>query len=410
MTLGLDFVKIFSIRLHYLLVFGLITHYNVLSSAASQYYYHGFKSFFIFFTLQAPVMLSPHSNSSMLGPFRFQYFNMEKWKTFSKFSTVPQMSSLIAVHGRLYSVGGLYKPMVQFFENRYDDDYDFSDPNWAISHDLLRYDAEHNQWKSLPSMRIARHNVLLTHMSGYIYAIGGLDEYSADYDGNEYDDYYDYDDTDLIGHAVERFDLKNKRWEDVPSLPQGYRWTSAVTFQGHLMVYGVCINTATLPSDTVCRHVIAIYNSVVNRWEIKLTEHHRLQWVASWCFSRPHGKCPLLDVQGDTCYRVLYELNDNEKCLKASVNKLQTKFLRSLSISMGEAVPQESIPNNNLGAFRIEDKVYANMNGSAVKIKKLENNETQDVNLDAWKSLQPISLQYSNGVLFTFDKKRVDSC
>ena len=100
---------------------------------------------------------------------------------------------------------------------------------------------------------------------------------------------------------------------------------------------------------------------------------------------------------------------------------------RTLYRPVSESVPQDRIPDDNgLGAFRIGDQVWLNVNGCIHKIDvKIDDDEEEgsDVNLDAWKALplpkvrvwpwlmtQPHLHERSNSVVLTFERKKVDIC
>ena len=90
-------------------------------------------------------------------------------------------------------------------------------------------------------------------------------------------------------------------------------------------------------------------------------------------------------------------------------------------------IEHRRIDNNGLGAFRIGDQVWLNVNGCVHKIDvKIDDDDEEgsDVNLDAWKSLpipkvrvwswlimtQPNLHEHSNSVMLTFERKKVDIC
>ena len=384
-------------------------------------------------------MLRNH-NKDMTGAFYINFFDAEtqKWKQLQKFSTLPQLSNLIVAEDQLFAVGGVCEYGVPrsplSSTDEYSDDEDYRNyPNLYLRHmyfreprerrertpelhtkyvaDMFRYQPGGNKWVKFPPMKNARKNLLLVYVSGYIYAIGRHK-----------------------GEIVERFDMAKKEWSDVTPLPQcGAWWTSAVDFQGQLVVCGVENYNADIWGKR-CRHTIAVYDSAADRWHKGLTELH--QYHPDF---RCHHTRPALLVQGDACYRVSYKIQEVEKkkfTFTAEVNQLElswvpnpkvkSKIKTFAKVSIGEAVPQDRIPiDNTLGAFRIGDQVWLNVNDHILKIdvKIDDDEEDADVNLDAWKSLpmpkedfdveewrRPHHYEHTNSVVLTFERKRVDIC
>ena len=88
-----------------------------------------------------------------------------------------------------------------------------------------------------------------------------------------------------------------------------------------------------------------------------------------------------LFVRQDNIYRVMYKED-----FRPVVNILELQSLRNgISVSVGEAVNQDWIPSNRLGAFRIQGDVYFNAKGFVYQTDlKIEADQTSDVDLQAW--------------------------
>ena len=85
---------------------------------------------------------------------------------------------------------------------------------------FFKYNAPRNEWIVLPSMLKAHYFPALVQSDGFIYAVGG----------NELDEMQNTD--------VERYDIVNERWEEVASMPWGFRRISAVSCHDSVIVLG----------------------------------------------------------------------------------------------------------------------------------------------------------------------------
>ena len=347
----------------------------------------------------------------------FSYYDYKtaSWRKLPRFSTLPDRATLIVGNGILYAVGG-----VRFVEHRgqgycsscdiyHDEDYV---TRWSLKSSCAfkRYDARLNCWLQLPSMKKARDAAFLVYADGCIYVIGGwisrkeclqrtLGGTITFTEGNEH------------VNSVDRYDMRKKVWENIGELPKGVCWSSAVAFQGHLLIFGMDGLSIKEPSSRKCRHVIAMYNPDTDAWDTKLNEQHPGKNVR--CADSKDAK---LFVHEDKCYRVLYQAagsdqSNDSPMVTATVNSLMFKQLRNgtTAVRLGEAVSQDNIPVNGVGAFRIQDKVFVNANKLVYKTDlRINPDDCTDVNLGNLVRLQSASLQNnSNAVVFTIDRNKV---
>ena len=194
-----------------------------------------------------------------------------------------------------------------------------------------RYNAATLEWTKLPGMTVARERCHMVHSDGYIYALGGVNHFSHNF-----------------LNSVERFDLKENRWETVAPLPIKFCHMSAVVYQGHLLIYGAPEYTA---SPGRVRHTLLVYHVRKNRWEVLLTGLHYLS--VGWPRSA-------LVVEDDICYRVIYEAYMVKNPVP-QVNQLLFHE-RNSKVMVGDQHKQTLIPkvNNKVGAFRIKDEIFVN--------------------------------------------------
>ena len=198
-----------------------------------------------------------------------------------------------------------------------------------------RYNPATLEWKKLPGMTVARERCHLVHMSGYIYALGGVNHFSHNF-----------------LNCVERFDLNGNVWESVAPLPTKFCHISAVVYQGQLLIYGAPEYKA---SPGRVRHTLLTYHVSMNRWEVLMTGLHYLSigWPRS-----------ALLVEDGICYRIVYEAYMMKNPIP-QVHQLQfqEKGSHLQKVMVGDAHRQNFIPklNNKVGAFRIKENIFVNI-------------------------------------------------
>ena len=128
------------------------------------------------FSFQVPISISSEL-TGWLSPLHFYEEKERKWKSLSKFDSMFHVPSLIVVDETLYAVGGLEKDIeVVEDENGFTDERDIP----STKNRFLQYDSVNNQWDNLLPIMVARQQVILVHLDGFIYAIAGKDA-----DGNQ---------------------------------------------------------------------------------------------------------------------------------------------------------------------------------------------------------------------------------
>ena len=384
------------------------------------------------------------------------YFDVDakKWKQLSKFKTLIERPSLIVVEGKLYSAGGHKHATiedesdygassdlsdyedVQHFRNRrsrgsyysWEESYlyDSDDDDEYIYHDLnvsrkkfLCYNASLNKWEPLPSMKKARQSFPMVSLDGYIYAIGGYDEHRK-----------------LLIGDVERFSIAKDEWESLASLPEGFHWVSAVTYDKKILAYGISgsVVTSNDPAGKVTRsnarkHVLHMYDPSTKAWQCIDEEDHTTSVTYGNNLRALISSEALLFKYKDHCYRVLYKWHTSKKAKDTSGRKSKEKtplwpsdlYLKAHSVavlelkpegdnsevSVGESINQDLIGGNRVGAFHIQNEVFVNVNGSVFKTElKIGAEQTEKVNLHGWKGFK-IAKEHSNVVYFTFDQQKL---
>ena len=363
---------------------------------------------------QAPIRFVPCEDIGTDDcSLRYYSVKTKEWRHISLLNPLDRLASIINVQGYLYAVGGL--------EEEWELEDVWSDSSMGYFDDDYMYDREteheyvgskcknlfsvyipkDNVWRKLPPLPSARHSMLLVHLRGFIYAIAGLDK----------------DDNELC--HVERYSFAQKKWETLAALPKGFKCVSAVAFQDKVLVYGVSmVVPGSSGSESSRKHVILLYNASKNVWLTKLSKQ-----VEGSAKSGSSIQSPALFVYKGQCYKILYQKYDSGKepsvsdlysgygnTYIPSVNKLELHTRgNAVSLSVGEEVKQDLIPGNTIGAFRIEQKVFVNQDGFVFKTDlKIEESQTVDVNLDAWKSFRNSSHvgRFTNLTSFTFDWKK----
>ena len=266
--------------------------------------------------------------------------------------------------------------------------------------DVFQFNAEKNKWVKLPSM-IKPHDMEAGHMlyhNGFIYVLGG-----AHYDDNRND--------------VERFCIAEQKWERLASLPSPFYFGPGIVYQDRILVYG-----AAEEVTEGYNHKLLEYNPTSNTWETLLAEEFNCYYdddISEWTF------CPVIFEHNGQFYRVLYTPKENFNPLKRQLyqvmgrrilnHNLLTKpkvnklvFESTNNVSIGEEVGQECIPENVLGAFRINEEVFVNINGFVHKTDVTVGvDQETDVDLRIWSKFRAQKFEDSNYVSYYVDKKKV---
>ena len=289
--------------------------------------------------------------------------------------------SLIVVEERLYAVGGLEKDIEEVVnEDGFTDEHDLP----YTKTQFLQYDNVNNTWDSLLPIKVARQQVILVHLDGFIYAIAGLDEH-----GNQKCD-------------VERYNIANRQWTKQASLPGSYTWESAVACQGKILVNGLSeITSERGKKSSYHRHVVQVYDPSSNTWQAWLSEELEGDLTSF----------PVLFYNKESLYRVyfyrkrlprVFGVLPRPRHPDPVVNMLEIQENVG-QISVGKEIKQDRMLGNG-GAFQIDDEVFIKMKRFIHKTSlKISANHTMNVSVDACRNLDlPGSITY-----FTFDKKRL---
>ena len=326
---------------------------------------------------------------------KFEYFDLKEkqWTKVRSMPTLDWVPSLIAVDDELFAVGGVEK----VYEEEYDSDSDYSEvARSEYRRECRLYNAEQDEWSHLPPMRIAC-KPLLVYLNKCIYAI------CAETDSG-------------LTRDVECFEIAASKWKNVDSLPYlTFTCTSAVVCQGSILVYGQHLPDHSGPSTKQSRGEILVYNPSSDKWVSRFTEVDEIV---------PGKPKPVLVVHKDQCYRVAFHvtppnLTDKNACRKLYrdfipvVNLLELQSERNnevTSVNLGEALKQDFIPPNRLGAFRIEEDVYVTTsNGAVCQIDiKILQDQDGDIDLSGYQKIcfDCLPSECSNFVTFTCDLKR----
>ena len=239
---------------------------------------------------------------------------------------------------------------------------------------IFQYNAKQNMWKQLPSMNESHGlSFNVVYLCGYIYII--------------------WDST--FSGLAERYNMAEQVWEMLPNLPSLYEWTSAVAYEGNILVYGT--NSST--------HEIHQYNPSTNTWQIVFS-HQVSPDVIS------HHPSPVLFEYQDKVYRVMYKSSDEFPHRNIPVvNKLQMHHSRG-RISVGEEVNQDLVAGNKLHSlFCIQDQIFINIKGFIQPTDmKMNHGEADDpVSERIWTEFR-LCLHMNdagNIACVTFDKKKL---
>ena len=178
------------------------------------------------------------------------------------------------------------------------------------------------------------------------------------------------------------------------------------TLRGKILVYGIC------EQDSTCR--IQVYDPQQNCWTvIALSEEDPLTFqVAFGVYSMLPPLLHILMEHNGSCYRVMFRGRINTKGMKseyAIVHRLKVDK-ELTSIEVGEEETQRMIPENLIGAFRIEDDIFVcSGQGSVMKtgLKAWEETWEDTVDLGKWKHLFQCRQVATNSVLLKFDSRLI---
>ena len=315
------------------------------------------------------------------------YYDVDehKWKELGRFNAFPYSPSFLVAEGSLFAIGGIYKTPVFWGIHGYDDPKSEyagikrMDFNCVEDHNFHQYDGK--AWvSSLPFLEGARHSLSPVYMDGSIYAIGGED------------------DRERLVTEVECYNIAKREWEEMAPLPdEGSRVTSAMAYQGKILVYVV-------GSD---KQVVLVYDPSEDIWQTKLTEE-----IAGMS-KKSKKPDPILFLHNNVCYRVsstipYQSLKDfkDVKC-RPTVNALEIGEGVE-TIAVGEEINQDLIPVNKVGAFRIGSEVFLNVKGFIHKTDiTIRDGRKGNVNLSKWKNVGELKNRQSNIVNYTFDVKKL---
>lgn len=297
--------------------------------------------------------------------YQFHYFDLKEkmWKKLLKAATLPHRTSLLAAGRHLYAVRG-------------------SDFNHATAKDLFEYDTKQNRWLKLPSM-IQTHELgtlQVVYLDGFIYAMG-----DQPFRGN-----------------VERYNVVERKWEVAPSLPELYKWTSLLAYEGNILAYGV--------SRDGLDHRIQKYDPSSNVWQLVLSGN-----IPDDVSQYPE---PTLFVYQDRIFRVLYRVSPGIRHYEPSaytpiVHELHMKSRHTDGrISVGAKINQDLVGGNKLHAFCIQDQVFVNNRGF-IQLTDLKMNQgvaDDPVSERKWSEFL-LRSKMDNSIVtsFTFDKKKLGS-
>ena len=314
--------------------------------------------------------------------YQFEYFDLEEksWKKLSKASTLPHRASLVVAKQKLYAIvagGSMYARGLQN-----------SDPESVKG--VYDYDAKQNRWIKLPSM-LNSHEIKASqvlYMDGFIYVIGGQ----------------------LYSGTVERFSIAEQRWEELPSLPHYFNWTSAIAYEGNILVYGVNIDESP--------HEILEYNPRTNMWQEVFSEQ-----VSYDMDGMPK---PVLFVHEDQVYRVMYKNNLQEEFEFDPLNPQPYAFEPTIDIPVvnkldrhndgriiiGEEITQYARIAKTKGAFCLQYQVFISARGFILPTDLKKNRGADDASRSSekkWNKFVGGSSQgdCSNVVVFSFDRKQL---
>ena len=257
-------------------------------------------------------LVNPSHRKQRRGQFKCFDLGKKMWMKLSNAAILPHNALLVVAGRSLYAVVG-------------------SDSDHPNEKGFFQYDAKQNRWKQLQST-IGIHEIKETqivYLDGYIYVIS-----------NQY---------------VERYNLAEQQWEALPSLlSSGYGWTSAVAYEGNVLVYGI-------GNARRVTHEIHQYNLSTNSWQIVLS-----QLVSSNVLTHPR---PVLFEYQDQVYRIMYMKNESNFLFDNDIPVVDKLSIQSFHIDGEifaelESVNQDLVAGSKIDrAFCIQDQVFVESKG-----------------------------------------------
>ncbi|CAK9292143.1 unnamed protein product [Gordionus sp. m RMFG-2023] len=115
-------------------------------------------------------------------------------------------------------------------------------PDGITNSGLWRYEFFIDVWQELPAMNMARTELGLAYLDGYVYAIGG------------------WDSTNRLS-SLERYDPHNALWQQMLPMPEPLSSPAVVTHRGLLYVLG-----GAKSKGNSCSSYFYMYDPKVNKW------------------------------------------------------------------------------------------------------------------------------------------------
>ena len=159
--------------------------------------------------------------------------------------------------------------------------------------------------------------------------------------------------------AVERFNLTTQTWDGVYQLPEAIAFTSAVIFDGKILIYGKSAES----EESHGVYILIVFDPATKRSKTVLVEGHET-WMGM-----ENTDCVLV-VHDGALYRVCYKDGNpdgvfiNQMIIVPQVNRIEVKKLRNggLRACVGEEVgPQSALSSNEANTFQIDGQIYINL-------------------------------------------------
>ena len=215
--------------------------------------------------------------------------------------------------------------------------------------------------------------------------------------------------------TVHRYNIENKQWDTVQSLPRPFHdYVILTTFMGKLVVYGQVAGRGT--------HKVRPRDIVDHMFELHVYDLEHSRWTGVLCDRLPrdcihgngtHSK-PVIVQHNGTCYRVYFKMHlktYSEGVIQTELPVVhELKFAQSdegaVLVEIGEEQCQEFIPANRFGVFQIEDDVFVSNGGTFVLKTGLKTWEDQWENGVDFQRLERLrKYAGSSVVLFTFNSQ-----
>ncbi len=278
-----------------------------------------------------------------------KYWSGSSWDTLDSIASPLKMRchSVEVVNGHLCTAGGHSAK---------------SRGSWASSapgnalHMFHWYNKEQRKWLRLDSMRSHRANFSLVHMNKFVYAIGD-------------------------GSIVERYSLEQKLWQSIAPLSTAMYNTSAVVYQGKILVYGK--TSPSWSSEKTDKYILQVFtpDETASRgtWSIALDNQQHKYKVSRSIFDYTPRHVGILTVQNDKVYRITCEDGSTDDNKQLCVTELECDFdHHPLRIHLG-ATEDQSVLRSNIAKtgssrkagqniFSIGSELYAKVLGCVYKM------------------------------------------